>query len=183
MRDDLAAGPRRLQHNVHPRGPLHLTQLIFALRTYVETLASSGGGVPEFVNPKYSDSARTHFKSPTRLECMMQDLPWLMPGSSKISFTTLDAALFYSPVKNSLQDAVKKAAAGQSPCSASTGEHAIFHLNVRLMELAGAALGLPESRSISGVPLQLGPMVVLTSDFRPSFATAINRMRGTIKVS
>jgi UDP-sugar pyrophosphorylase len=28
--------------------------------------------VPEFVNPKYADAAKTKFKSPTRLECMMQ---------------------------------------------------------------------------------------------------------------
>ena len=53
--------------------------------------------MPEFVNPKYADSSRTAFKSPTRLECMMQDLPWLMPPSASISFTTLDAALFYCP--------------------------------------------------------------------------------------
>ena len=26
----------------------------------------------EFVNPKYTDATRTAFKSPTRLECMMQ---------------------------------------------------------------------------------------------------------------
>jgi len=28
--------------------------------------------MPEFVNPKYTDGTRTKFKSPTRLECMMQ---------------------------------------------------------------------------------------------------------------
>ena len=26
----------------------------------------------EFVNPKYTDASRAAFKSPTRLECMMQ---------------------------------------------------------------------------------------------------------------
>jgi len=29
----------------------------------------------EFVNPKYADEAKTVFKKPTRLECMMQDYP------------------------------------------------------------------------------------------------------------
>lgn len=33
------------------------------------------GLVPEFVNPKYADAAKSKFKKPTRLECMMQDHP------------------------------------------------------------------------------------------------------------
>jgi UDP-sugar pyrophosphorylase len=28
--------------------------------------------MPEFVNPKYADASKNSFKSPTRLECMMQ---------------------------------------------------------------------------------------------------------------
>ena len=36
--------------------------------------------VPEFVNPKYATPAKDVFKSPTRLECMMQDFPKLLPS-------------------------------------------------------------------------------------------------------
>ena len=43
---------------------------------------ASGGAVPEFVNPKYTDGTKTAFKSPTRLECMMQEFPRLY---SKVS--------------------------------------------------------------------------------------------------
>ena len=43
-------------------------------------LAASGGMVPEFVNPKYATPAKDVFKSPTRLECMMQDFPKLLPS-------------------------------------------------------------------------------------------------------
>ena len=53
---------------------------------------ASGGVMVEFVNPKYTDATRTAFKSPTRLECMMQDLPWLLPLGAPVSFTVLGAA-------------------------------------------------------------------------------------------
>lgn len=52
--------------------PGNTNQLIFALDEYVATLEKTSGIVPEFVNPKYADVERTIFKSPTRLECMMQ---------------------------------------------------------------------------------------------------------------
>jgi hypothetical protein len=42
--------------------------------------------VPEFVNPKYADVSRTTFKSPTRLECMMQDFPRYF-NSNSVGFT------------------------------------------------------------------------------------------------
>jgi hypothetical protein len=40
--------------------------------------------VPEFVNPKYADADKIKFKSATRLECMMQDLPALMGPEHKV---------------------------------------------------------------------------------------------------
>ena len=52
--------------------PGNTNQLIISLGPYVEALEASGGAMPEFVNPKYTDGTRTKFKSPTRLECMMQ---------------------------------------------------------------------------------------------------------------
>ena len=61
-----------------------MTQLIVALPPYLEALEASAGIVPEFVNPKYSDASRTSFKSPTRLECMMQDYAWLLPHGAKV---------------------------------------------------------------------------------------------------
>ena len=52
--------------------PGNTNQILVALEPYVHALESSGGLMPEFVNPKYTDGTRTAFKSPTRLECMMQ---------------------------------------------------------------------------------------------------------------
>ena len=36
--------------------------------------------MPEFVNPKYADAARTTFKKPTRIESLMQDYPKSLAG-------------------------------------------------------------------------------------------------------
>lgn len=72
-----------LKATVEPRGDINgengfsaypgsINQLIFAMEPYAAKLKESGGGMPEFVNPKYTDSTKTAFKAPTRLECMMQ---------------------------------------------------------------------------------------------------------------
>jgi hypothetical protein len=70
--------------------PGNLNALIFALPPYTAALQLTGGVMPEFVNPKYADAARLTFKKPTRLECMMQDLPKLLPPTAAVGFTAFD---------------------------------------------------------------------------------------------
>ena len=49
------------------------------MEKYIYVIDKTKGKVPEFVNPKYVDAkTKTEFKSPTRLECMMQDYPKLL---------------------------------------------------------------------------------------------------------
>ena len=116
----------------------------------------------EFVNPKYTDGTRSAFKSATRLECMMQDLPWLLPPGAPVSFTVLDAADAYAPVKNALADAATKAAAGQSPGAASSAEFQLYALHAKLLRLGGGEVGRGSLVPLAGVPCALGPQVVLT---------------------
>ena len=52
--------------------PGNINILVIDLTRYTATLSPTDGIIPEFVNPKYVDGSRTSFKSPTRLECMMQ---------------------------------------------------------------------------------------------------------------
>ena len=71
---------------------------------YAKTLRGEDQGVVlEFVNPKYKDETRTEFKKPTRLECMMQDIPKLfqkeMGSEVNIGFTTFDRWFTFSPAK------------------------------------------------------------------------------------
>eukprot|EP01045_Picozoa_sp_COSAG04_P016131 COSAG04_NODE_1323_length_7222_cov_14.445178_3_plen_614_part_00 len=111
--------------------PGNINELIFKLSSYDAALEQSGGQVPEFVNPKYADAEKTVFKSPTRLECMMQDFPRLYKGAEKVGFTSLNrpAVRQYSPVKNNVGDAAKKQASGLEPACAAAGEFDVYRFN------------------------------------------------------
>jgi UDP-sugar pyrophosphorylase len=104
--------------------PGNINQLLFKLKPYVEILERTKGLMPEFVNPKYKDDTKTMFKSPTRLECMMQDFPTVLEAkdSSRVGFTSIDASLCFSPVKNATEDGVKLQASGTAPGTAASGE-------------------------------------------------------------
>ena len=52
--------------------------------TYPTMYGRITGLVPEFVNPKYADEDKIKFKSPTRLECMMQDYPKLLLPTANV---------------------------------------------------------------------------------------------------
>ena len=88
--------------------PGNINQLVVGMAAYLAALEASAGVVGEFVNPKYKDPAtRTDFKSPARLECMMQDLPHALdPSKDLVGFLTINQVwAAYSPVKNSLAEA------------------------------------------------------------------------------
>lgn len=69
--------------------PGNINQLVVKLDTYAQQLEATGGVIAEFVNPKFKDAARTAFKKPTRLECMMQDYPKALPATATVGFTTI----------------------------------------------------------------------------------------------
>ena len=52
--------------------------MVFEVEPYLRTLRKTNGMVPEFINPKYLNSERQRFKSPSRIESMMQDYPKLL---------------------------------------------------------------------------------------------------------
>jgi len=158
--------------------PGNTNQLIFHLPAYVAALEASAGAMPEFVNPKYTDASRTAFKSPTRLECMMQDFPWVLPPSDAVGFTSLDTG-FYAPVKNSRSDAIKKAASGGASGGAAEGEHAVYAFNRRLLRMAGCLVSGDESAAtLGGVCVPSGPRVALAPSFRPSVGITLGRLIG-----
>ena len=86
--------------------PGNINQLLFQLEPYLKAINRTKGLMPEFVNPKYTDQFKTKFKSPTRLESMMQDFPIVLTGDDvkRVGFTTVPADLCFSPVKNNLKD-------------------------------------------------------------------------------
>ena len=92
--------------------PGNINQLIVSLPEYARQLNKTGGTIEEFVNPKYKDATKTAFKSPTRLECMMQDYPKSLSAKSRVGFTVFANWIGYSPVKNSPADGLAKFKSG-----------------------------------------------------------------------
>ena len=87
------------------------------------TQEATQGLVPEFVNPKYADDSRTVFTTPTRLECMMQDLPRLYTHpDARVAFVKMDRWISYTPVKNGVKEGAQLAAKRLPPMTAATGE-------------------------------------------------------------
>ena len=82
--------------------PGNINVLVFHIPSYAKTLEASGGAIPEFVNPKYKDAAKTEFKKPTRLECMMQVRLWPFFATFCVSHD-LKNQLHYCTVHNSTQ--------------------------------------------------------------------------------
>jgi UDP-sugar pyrophosphorylase len=84
--------------------PGNANNLVIELQAYAKVLRGEDQGVViEFVNPKYKEGSRTAFQKPTRLECMMQDIPKLfqkeMGTDAKIGFTMFDRWFTFSPAK------------------------------------------------------------------------------------
>lgn len=158
--------------------PCNINVLVFALEPYLAALKKSGGAVPEFVNPKFADPARTVFKKPARLECMMQDFPKLLGPEAKVGYTIFERWLSFSAVKNSLDEARAKAKAGLPIESASTGEADLFAAGRRLLELAGMKVEAGKKEDFAGLTVETAPMVALDPDFAPTLDELKKKVRG-----
>lgn len=153
--------------------PGNINQLVFALPPYSQVLKRTGGLVPEFVNPKYADAAKTKFKKPTRLECMMQEHPKVLGPDAKVGFTNFPDWT-YSPVKNAVEDALTKARAGVPGRSAAEGEFEFYDAGNKA--LAAVHVPLPASGvyRVLGFELPDPPHVV----FHPNFAVSFKAFKG-----
>lgn len=155
--------------------PGNINQLLIDIPEYAKTLEKTKGLLAEFVNPKYADETKTKFKAPTRLECMMQDLPksWagLPPAEApRVGFTQLDAWT-YSPVKNSLKEAVAKAALGILPRCASEGEVEFYEAAAKRLRALGCDVAEAKPWEVTGFTLPRGPHIVLHPNVGPTQAT------------
>lgn len=123
--------------------------------------------MPEFVNPKYADDAKTIFKKPTRLECMMQDFPTILDieESKQVGFTSIAADLCFSPVKNATADGVKLQEKGTAPGVAATGEADQYAAIRKIMRSIGCDVEDAEEVEFDGIKVVPGPEIVL----KPSF--------------
>jgi len=167
--------------------PGNANNLVIGLEAYAKTLRGEDEGVVlEFVNPKYKDETRTDFKKPTRLECMMQDLPKLFQkelGSNvNIGYTMLDRWFTFSPAKNSLESGVEAAEKGSTaPGTMSSAESDKYIQNQRKLKFAGVDLAATSNDDlvpIAGIPVAPGPRIVLGSSFAVSQEEILAKIQG-----
>lgn len=157
--------------------PGNINVLVIKMTSYVRILERTRGIIAEFVNPKYADATRTAFKSPTRLETMMQDLPKLFGPDEKAGVTVFDRRWCFSANKNNIKDAAAKHAAGGPPESGATAESDFYLAGRMKLAAAGMAVVPANEELICGIPFTPGPRVLL----RPSFAMTLAEVREKIK--
>jgi len=164
--------------------PGNMNSFVLSLRHYVETLERTAGVIAEFVNPKYADASRTTFKSSTRLECMMQDLPREFGSEASVGFTVFERWCSYSPVKNSQKVAVEKTMTNNHPQCATTGETDLFHANCQILRMAGADIEGPRPAQFNGVAVELDAMVLWSASWACSFRGVQRRLdSGALAIS
>lgn len=147
--------------------PGNINQLLFKAKPYSETLERTKGKMPEFVNPKYKDEAKTVFKKPTRLECMMQDFPTVLEGkdTERVGFTSVPASLCFSPVKNATSDGAALQKKGSPAGVAATGEADQYCAVREILRSIGCNVADAEPATYKDITIVPGPQIVLKPDF------------------
>ena len=170
--------------------PGNINVIVFKLDTYIKALEETKGLIPEFVNPKYTDETRTKFKSPTRLECLMQDLPKLLKSGENVGFTSYERWFCFSACKNNLKDACNKLKKNQTPESAFSVEQDVFIFNRKIMELIGKLeieeIEEPNEIEVEECKIKFGPKIIIYPDFAPTVTELrdkLMKMKKNIKIS
>lgn len=172
--------------------PGNANNIVIEMSAYARTLRGEDQGVVlEFVNPKYKDSTRTEFNKPTRLECMMQDIPKLfqkeMGSEAKIGFTMFDRWFTFSPAKNSLEAGQELIKAGsKAPDTMSSAESDKYIQNQRKMKHCGVDVDVTEPKDfvmMAGIPVSPGPRIILCPAFGISQKEYREKLLGPVKIS
>eukprot|EP00978_Attheya_sp_CCMP212_P035365 scaffold153556_cov45-Attheya_sp.AAC.3 len=167
--------------------PGNANNLVIDIGAYAKTLQGEDQGVVvEFVNPKYKDSTRTEFKKPTRLECMMQDLPKLfqkeMGSDANIGFTMFDRWFTFSPAKNSLEAGIEAVEGGNNaPGTMSSAESDKYIQNQRKLKFAGMDVPVSEEKDlvkVGGIPVTPGPRIILSPSFAITQQELMDKIEG-----
>lgn len=193
--------------------PGNANNLVIELSAYAKTLRGEDQGVVlEFVNPKYKDKTRTDFKKPTRLECMMQDIPKLyqkeLGATANIGFTTfgmsnvslflsdlqflltfffLDRWFTFSPAKNSLEAGQESVASGNTaPGTMSSAESDNYIQYQRKLKFVGVDLHVADHDNTvmaAGIPVTSGPRIILQPSFSITRQDLVEKVKGPVRIT
>lgn len=164
--------------------PGNTNTLVFKIPEYCDNLDKTGGVIPEFVNPKYANAEKTVFKSPTRLECMMQDYPKLLKSTGEVGFTMYETWFCFSPAKNNIKDAAALIAKGVPSYGAAEAEWNFYNWSNKMLTLAGVQIDYAkEKQNFNGMQFAFGPKVLLDPTFAITLAELKTKFQGKCKIS
>ena len=163
--------------------PGNINVLCVSIDPYIHTLEQSKGLVPEFINPKYLDSDPTLFQSPSRLECMMQDLPKIMNSKMSVGYCSLPRWMCFSAAKNSEQNALiqaQKTGFGESLFSMEEDFYKFFSRVLKDRIHCGSERMWDERTPAVGIPST--PVIVLSPDTALTISEMQNCFEGVVEV-
>ena len=154
--------------------PGNTNTLVFKIPEYYENLTATGGVIPEFVNPKYANAEKTVFKSPTRLECMMQDYPKLLSSTGEVGFVTYEPWYVFSPAKNNIKDAASCIAKGIPSYGAAEAEYNFYNWTNKMLSIAGVTIDYQTKKTdYNGMSFAFGPKILMD----PCFAITLKEIK------
>ena len=158
--------------------PGNLNVLVFNLKPYLNIISESKGLVPEFVNPKYVDETRKKFKTPTRLETLMQDVHKLVKNNGTVGNTYFERWFCFAACKNNIHDSCERLRKKESGESAFTVEREIFKYNEIILKDVLAKLEIINNEAansvmIEDIKIEFGPKIIIY----PSFAASVSELR------
>lgn len=173
--------------------PGNINVLVFQLDSYNHNLNKSTGLMPEFVNPKYADETKTKFKTPTRLECMMQDYPQLLEANEKVGFTMYDRWFCFSTCKNNLKEGTDKLKKGLMPETAFSVEQDIFRTNTIILRDVLKKLEVVQSKDektrlsphveVHEIDIHFEPKIVIYPSFSSTLSELNSKVKGKITIT
>uniref|UniRef100_A0A7S2V323 Uncharacterized protein n=1 Tax=Fibrocapsa japonica TaxID=94617 RepID=A0A7S2V323_9STRA len=145
-------------------------QMIMELDSYLETLGQTQGVVQEVVEPVFEgeDLAR-----PVSLQAPVTAYSFLVGGKEGVGYTSCPSWACHAPLDNSLEVAKELVAQGMPANSASAAEAGQYRAFAEVLKILGATVEMAEDQEYAGIPVSIGPLVVM----EPSFATCPQEMR------
>jgi len=164
--------------------PGNINCLVFSVPEYLQILTETQGCIAEFINPKYEDTTKTKFKTPTRLECMMQDYPKLLKTNDRVGVTQIDKKFCFSACKNDIKTAQAKWKGGLPPESASSCEFDFYKVNEEILKIAGVEIDPATGvKSLGGIEYNYGPKIVLHPSFGLTLKDIKKKIVGKVHIS
>ena len=164
--------------------PGNINCLVFSIPEYLVTLDDTQGCIAEFINPKYADATKTVFKTPTRLECMMQDYPKLLASNDRIGVTQIEKRFCFSACKNDITSASIKYKSGLPAECASSCEYDFYRIHQEILKIAGVNFKpSQDKKSFGGIEYQEDAKILLYPSFGVTLKEIRNRFSGINSIS